>query len=65
MAKIILLIDDDAAVLETLNECLRPHYQTRIATLGQKGLDLARMDISPRLLANLNTPEDLQDEAAP
>ena len=28
-------------------------------------LDLARMDISPRLLANLNTPEDLQDEAAP
>ncbi|MBW8367647.1 MAG: molybdenum cofactor guanylyltransferase, partial [Arenimonas sp.] len=28
-------------------------------------LDLARMDISPRLLANLNTPEDLQDEPAP
>lgn len=28
-------------------------------------LDLARMDISPRLLANLNTPEDLQDDAAP
>ena len=28
-------------------------------------LDLARMDISPRLLANLNTPDDLQDAAAP
>lgn len=28
-------------------------------------LDLARMDISPRLLANLNTPEDLQDDPAP
>lgn len=28
-------------------------------------LDLARMDISPRLLANLNTPDDLQDDAAP
>lgn len=28
-------------------------------------LDLARMDISPRLLANLNTPEDLQDSPAP
>lgn len=27
-------------------------------------LDLARMDISPRLLANLNTPEDLQDDAS-
>lgn len=24
-------------------------------------LDLARMDISPKLLANLNTPDDLQD----
>lgn len=28
-------------------------------------LDLARLDISPRLLANLNTPEDLQDDATP
>ena len=28
-------------------------------------LDLARMDISPRLLANLNTPDDLQDDPAP
>ena len=28
-------------------------------------LDLARLDISPRLLANLNTPEDLQDDAPP
>ncbi len=28
-------------------------------------LDLARMDISPRLLANLNTPDDLQDAPAP
>jgi putative two-component system response regulator len=50
MAKIILLIDDDAAVLETLNECLRPHYQTRIATRGQKGLDLARMEPRPDLV---------------
>ena len=28
-------------------------------------LDLARLDISPRLLANHNTPEDLQDQPAP
>jgi molybdenum cofactor guanylyltransferase len=27
-------------------------------------LDLARMDISPRLLANLNTPDDLLDAAS-
>jgi molybdopterin-guanine dinucleotide biosynthesis protein A len=26
-------------------------------------LDLARMDISPKLLANLNTPDDLQDDS--
>ena len=50
MAKIILLIDDDPAVLETLNECLRPHYQTRIATRGQKGLELARMHPQPDLI---------------
>jgi putative two-component system response regulator len=50
MAKIILLIDDDPAVLEALNECLRPYYQTRIATRGQKGLDLARMQPQPDLI---------------
>ncbi len=50
MAKIILLIDDDPAVLEALNECLRPHYQTRIATRGQKGLELARLQPRPDLI---------------
>ena len=50
MEKIILLIDDDPAVLEALNECLRPHYQTRIATRGQKGLELARLQPQPDLI---------------
>ena len=50
MAKIILLIDDDPAALEALNECLRPHYQTRIATRGQKGLELARLQPQPDLI---------------
>ena len=50
MAKTILLIDDDPAVLETLNECLRPHYQTRIGTRGQKALELARMHPQPDLI---------------
>jgi molybdopterin-guanine dinucleotide biosynthesis protein A len=27
-------------------------------------LDLARMDISPKLLANLNTPDDLREASA-
>jgi putative two-component system response regulator len=50
MAKTILLIDDDPAVLAALNECLRPNYQTRIATRGQCGLDLARMEPRPDLI---------------
>ena len=50
MEKIILLVDDDPAVLEALNECLRPHYQTRIATRGQKGLELARLQPQPDLI---------------
>ncbi|MCX7167877.1 MAG: two-component system response regulator [Rhodocyclales bacterium] len=50
MAKIILLIDDDPVVLEALNECLRPNYQTRIATRGKKGLELARMQPPPDLI---------------
>lgn len=50
MAKIILLIDDDPAVLEVLNECLRPLYQTRIATRGRRGLELARVEPQPDLI---------------
>ena len=50
MTKTILLIDDDPAVLEALNECLRPLYQTRIATRGQKGLELAGQQPLPDLI---------------
>jgi len=50
MSKIILLIDDDPAVLEVLNQCLRPHYRTRIATRGQRGLELAQLEPKPDLI---------------
>jgi putative two-component system response regulator len=50
MEKLILLIDDDPAVLGVLRECLRPHYQLRIATLGQKGLELACLPPLPDLI---------------
>jgi CheY-like chemotaxis protein len=40
--KTILLIDDDLATLEVINECLRPHFRTRIATRGGKGMELAQ-----------------------
>ncbi|HLA34674.1 MAG TPA: HD domain-containing phosphohydrolase, partial [Rhodocyclaceae bacterium] len=33
-----------------INESLRPYYQTRIATLGRKGLELARMAPQPDLV---------------
>jgi putative two-component system response regulator len=40
-SKTVLLVDDDAAVLETLNHALRLHYRTRIATTGTQALALA------------------------
>ncbi len=50
MEKIILLVDDDPAVLGVLKECLRPHYHIRIATTGGKALELARMLPLPDLI---------------
>ncbi|OHC67180.1 MAG: two-component system response regulator [Rhodocyclales bacterium RIFCSPLOWO2_02_FULL_63_24] len=50
MEKLILLVDDDPALLGVLKQCLRPHYQVRIATLGAKGLELARMQPMPDLI---------------
>jgi putative two-component system response regulator len=50
MEKTILLVDDDPAVLGVLKECLRPHYQIRIATTGCKALELARMLPLPDLV---------------
>ncbi len=50
MERLILLVDDDPAVLGVLKECLRPHYQLRIATLGRKGLALAAMHPLPDLI---------------
>jgi putative two-component system response regulator len=50
MEKLILLVDDDPAVLGVLKECLRPYFQLRIATLGQKALELAHMQPLPDLI---------------
>ena len=36
MAPLIMLIDDDPAVLETIRECLRPSFTMRIAAAGKK-----------------------------
>ncbi len=50
MEKLILLVDDDPAVLGVLKECLRPYFQLRIATLGQKALELAHLQPLPDLI---------------
>jgi len=54
----ILLIDDDPATLEVINECLLPHFRTRIATRGGKGLELAQLSPAPDLvLLDLELPD--------
>lgn len=50
MGRTILLVDDDAAVLDALNECLRPAYATRIATDGARGIELALREPQPDLI---------------
>ena len=50
MGKVVLLVDDDPAVLGVLNECLRPYYQVRIATHGKAALELARLHPLPDLI---------------
>ena len=50
MEKLILLVDDDPAVLGVLKDCLRPHFQVRIATLGKKGMELAHLQPLPDLI---------------
>ena len=46
----ILLVDDDPVVLEVINGCLQPDYQTRIAMRGAKALELARLSPLPDLI---------------
>lgn len=50
MEKLILLVDDDPLALGILTQCLRPQYQVRLATLGRKGLELARLQPLPDLI---------------
>ena len=50
MEKLILLVDDDPAILGVLKDCLRPFFQLRIATLGHKALELARLQPLPDLI---------------
>lgn len=58
MDKTILLVDDDPAVLGVLKECLRPHYQIRIATTGGKALELARtLPLPDLILLDVRLPD--------
>ncbi|MBL8398265.1 MAG: response regulator [Candidatus Accumulibacter sp.] len=46
----ILLVDDDLATLEIINACLRPYFRTRIATRGEKAIELAHLEPAPDLV---------------
>jgi putative two-component system response regulator len=48
--KLILLIDDDPAVLEALDECLQNRFQTRLAARGLDGLKAAQVHPQPDLI---------------
>lgn len=50
MEQTILIIDDDPLVLSILKDCLRPHYQIRLATTGAKSLELAQLLPKPDLI---------------
>ena len=50
MTPLILLIDDDPAVLEIIKDCLRTSFLVRIASAGKQGLDLARLAPLPDLI---------------
>ncbi len=56
--KLVLLIDDDPAVLEALGESLQQRYLTRVANSGAAGLELARMRPQPDLvLLDIELPD--------
>jgi len=54
----VLLVDDDLVVLEIVNECLRPHYQTRVAMRGDLALELAcRPPVPDLILLDVELPD--------
>lgn len=56
--KTILLIDDDLPTLEALNASLIGEFKTRVATRGERGLELARLSPLPDLiLLDLELPD--------
>lgn len=48
--KTILLVDDTPANIKVLNTALKEQYQTKIATNGEKALQIANRDPAPDLI---------------
>jgi DNA-binding response OmpR family regulator len=55
--KRVLIIDDDASVLETLAEMLKDHYQPLTASSGKEGIQIAVRDAPEVILLDVNMPE--------
>lgn len=47
---LVLLVDDEPAVLASLNDTLRADFRTRIATTGERALEMAFMSPRPDLV---------------
>lgn len=47
---LVLVVDDDPAVLASLNDTLRVDYRTRVATSGERAIDLANIEPRPDLI---------------
>lgn len=56
--KTLLLVDDEPANIQIVNSILKDIYKTRIATNGEKALELANQDPPPDLiLLDVKMPE--------
>lgn len=57
MMKNILLVDDEPVILSMINDLLRPDYHMRIATNGQRALELAAtLPLPDLVLLDINIP---------
>jgi len=48
--KVVLVVDDTAENIQIVNAILKDHYRVRIATNGEKALDLVHTDPAPDLI---------------
>jgi putative two-component system response regulator len=48
--KTVLVVDDTAAQLDLITALLKPHYRVRVATTGERAIEVATSDPPPDLI---------------